>query len=201
MVKQENDKMRIAGCSFSIYPMSDNFADLILSAIKATDSSKVWTKTDKVSTIARGRISHIFDVSQAVFLEVAKSGVHTVFSATFSVGCPGDTAGHTFMAEDDITLNEDRISEIEQGVTAKFALYPLGGESYMDLIYEQIEAMKTYGIQVTPTHYETILEGPAQRVFKGLRKVFEATEAAGSPHSIMTVTISANSPSEDEIEI
>ncbi len=193
--------MRIAGCSFSIYPMSDNFADLILSAIKATDRSKVWMKTDKVSTIARGRISHIFDVSQAIFLEVAKSGVHTVYSATFSVGCPGDTAGHTFMAEDDNTLNEDRSSEIEQDVTAKFALYPLGGESYMDLIYEQIEAMKTYGLQVTPTHYETILEGPAQRVFKGLQKVFEATEAAGSLHTIMTVSISANSPSVDEIEI
>ncbi|CAN5314655.1 HMP/thiamine ABC transporter substrate-binding protein ThiU [soil metagenome] len=201
MVKQENDKMRIAGCSFSIYPMSDNFANLILTAIKATDRSKVWMKTDKVSTIARGRISHIFDISQAIFLDIAKSGVHTVYSATFSVGCPGDTAGHTFMAEDDITLNETRISEIDQDVTAKFALYPMGGGSYMDLIYEQIEAMKSYGIKVTSTHYETILDGPAQQVFKGLQKVFEATEAAGSPHTIMTVTISANSPSEDEIEI
>lgn len=201
MVKQENDNMRIAGCSFSIYPMSDQFSDLILSAIKTTDKSKVWMKTDKVSTIARGRISHIFDVSQTVFLETAKSGVHTVYSATFSVGCPGDTAGHSYMAEDDIPMNKDHISETDQNVTAKFALYPMGGGSYMELIYEQIEAMKSYGVQVTPTHYETILEGPAQDVFKGLQNVFQATEKAGSSHTIMTVTISANSPSEDEIEI
>lgn len=201
MVKQENEKKRIAGCSFSIYPMNDQFADLILSAIKTTNKSKVWIKTDKVSTIARGRISHIFDVSQAIFLEVAKTGIHTVYNATFSVGCPGDTAGHTFMAEDDIPMNEERISKAKQDVTAKFALYPMGGESYMDLIYEQIEAMKTYGIEVTPTHYETILEGSSQNVFKGLQNVFQATEEAGSSHTIMTVTISANSPSKDEVEI
>jgi len=201
MVKKENEKLRIAGCSFSVYPMSGQFANLILSAIRATDRSKVWMKTDKVSTIARGRIPHIFDVSQAVFLEVAKTGVHTVYSATFSVGCPGDTAGHAYMGEDEKTMNDGIISKVAQDVVAKFALYPMGGGSYMDLIYEQIEAMKEHGVKVTPTHYETILEGPAQNVFKGLQKVFEATEAAGSSHTIMTVTISANSPSGDEVDI
>jgi len=112
MAKKENEKLRIAGCSFSIYPMSDQFANLILSAIRSTERSKVWMKTDKVSTIVRGRIPHIFDVSQAIFLEVAKTGVHTVYSATFSVGCPGDTAGHAYMAEDEKTMNAALIPEV-----------------------------------------------------------------------------------------
>jgi len=77
----------------------------------------------------------------------------------------------------------------------------MGGGNYMDLIYEQIESMKEHGIEVTPTHYETILDGPAQNVFKGLQNVFQATEAAGSSHTIMTVTISANSPSGEEVDI
>ncbi|REL25035.1 thiamine-binding protein [Rhodohalobacter sp. SW132] len=201
MSANTSEEQRIAGCSFSVYPMSDRFSNLILDALKATDSSKVWMKTDKVSTIARGRIPHIFDVSQAVFLHIAKTGVHTVYSATFSVGCPGDTAGHSYMAKDEKPMNHNSISSIKKDVTAKFALYPMGGGNYMDLIYEQIEAMKKHGVEVTPTHYETILAGSAQDVFSGLEKVLRATEEAGSKHTIMTVTISANSPSGDEVEI
>lgn len=201
MTKQENEEKRLAGCSFSVYPMSDQFSELILSAIKKVDSSKVWMNTDKVSTIARGRIAHIFDVSQAIFLNVAKSGVHTVYSATFSVGCPGDTEGHSFMAKDDNPMNADVISEMDQEVSAKFALYPMGGGNYMDLIYEQIESMKKHGVDVNLTHYETMLSGSAVDVFTGLKNVFEATEEAGSEHTIMTVTISANSPSGDNIDV
>ncbi|MEX0648772.1 MAG: YkoF family thiamine/hydroxymethylpyrimidine-binding protein [Balneolaceae bacterium] len=195
MTEKEKDQPRIAGCSFSLYPMSDNFADLILSAIKKIDSSKVWMKTDRVSTIVRGRIPHIFDVTQASFLEIAKTGVHVVYSSTFSVGCPGDTEGHTYMAEDDNPMNFEKVKDINQEVSAKFALYPMGGGNYMDPIYEQIEAMKTHGVDVNLTHYETMLDGPAQNVFRGLQSVLQAMENAGSAHTVMTVTISANSPS------
>lgn len=196
MTKSKNEQPRIAGCSFSLYPMSDQFVDLILNAIKKVDSSKVWMKTDQVSTIVRGRIPHIFDVTQAAFLDICKTGNHVVYSATFSVGCPGDTEGHVYMAEDDKSMNRDLIENIDQDVSAKFALYPMGGGNYMDPIYEQIEAMKAHGVEVNLTHYETMLDGPAQNVFKGLKSVLQAMEDAGSPHTVMTVTISANSPSE-----
>lgn len=196
MVKniEKEKKPRIAGCSFSLYPMSDDYADLILQALKNVDSSKVWMKTDRVSTVVRGRISHIFDVTQAAFLETSKSGIHVAFSATFSIGCPGDTEGHAYMAEDDRTLNRAVTENVNQEVSAKFALYPMGGGNYMDLIYEQIEAMKTFGVDVNLTHYETMLDGTAQDVFTGLENVLRALEDAGSSHTIMTVTISANSP-------
>lgn len=191
----DQKERRIAGCSYSLYPMSDDFAEQILNALDKIDSSKVWMKTDEVSTIVRGRISHIFDVTQAAFLEIAKTGIHTVFSATFSVGCPGDTEGHAYMAEDDNPTNLEIIQKVPQNVSAKFALYPMGGGNYMDLIYEQIESMKNHGVEVSPTHYETKLFGSSQKIFSGLKNVFEATEKAGSTHTIMTVTISANSPS------
>lgn len=199
MTEKEKNQTRIAGCSFSLYPMTDHFTDLILATIKKVDSSKVWMKTDRVSTIVRGRIPHIFDVTQAAFLDICKTGKHVVYSSTFSVGCPGDTEGHTYMAEDDSLMNRKLIESAAQDVSAKFALYPMGGGNYMDPIYEQIEAMKNYGVDVNLTHYETMLDGPAQNVFKGLQDVFQAMEDAGSPHTVMTVTISANSPSPENL--
>jgi len=189
------DQPRIAGVSFSLYPMCDNFVDLILSAIKKVDSSKVWMKTDRVSTIVRGRIPHIFDVTQAAFLEIAKTGEHVVYSATFSVGCPGDTEGHAYMDADEKTLNRELIEAVDQKLSAKFALYPMGGGNYMDPIYEQIEAMKDHGVDVELTHYETMLEGAAHNIFNGLQSVLQAMEDAGSSHTVMAVTLSANSPS------
>ena len=194
MSDSTDDKPRIAGCSFSLYPMSDQYADLILSAIKTVDSSNVWMKTDRVSTIVRGRIPHLFDVTQAAFLEIAKTGEHVVYSATFSVGCPGDTEGHAYMDVDETPLNRDLIESAEQDISAKFALYPMGGDNYMDPIYEQIEVMKNFGIEVELTHYETMLDGSAQNIFNGLQSVLQAMEDAGTPHTVMTVTLSANSP-------
>jgi uncharacterized protein YqgV (UPF0045/DUF77 family) len=195
MTDKKEDQPRIAGCSFSLYPMSDQFVDLILSALKKVDSSKVWMKTDRVSTIVRGRIPHIFDVTQAAFLEIAKTGTHVVYNATFSVGCPGDTEGHAYMEVDDDVLNRELIDSVDQDLSAKFALYPMGGGNYMDPIYEQIEAMKSHNVDVELTHYETMLDGPAQNIFNGLQSVLQAMEDAGSPHTVMTVTLSANSPS------
>lgn len=194
MSEEQQDKPRIAGVSFSLYPMCDNFVDLILSSIKKLDSSKVWMKTDRVSTVVRGRITHIFDVTQAAFLNIAKTGEHVVYSATFSVGCPGDTEGHAYMDVDETPENRQLIESVKQDLSAKFALYPMGGGNYMDPIYEQIEAMKGHGVDVELTHYETMLDGPAQNIFSGLQSVLEAMEEAGSPHTVMTVTLSANSP-------
>ena len=62
MANNKQDQPRIAGLVFHSTRCAINYADLILSAIKKVDSSKVWMKTDRVSTIVRGRIPHIFDV-------------------------------------------------------------------------------------------------------------------------------------------
>ncbi|WP_226037381.1 Ykof family thiamine-binding protein [Aquibacillus saliphilus] len=186
---------RIAGCSFSIHPMSDDFIEVITSAIKSVDTSKVWIETDDVSTLVRGRIPHIFDVTKAIFLHTANSGVHVALNATYSVGCPGDTTGDVYMAEDDFQLNKTTSEQIKQKVATKFALYPLGGGDYMDTIYRQIEAMKSHGVEVSGTHYATRLDGEAVNVFNGLEKVFIDMEEGGSSHTVMTVSMSANSPS------
>ncbi|MBN8234803.1 thiamine-binding protein [Halobacillus kuroshimensis] len=189
---------KIAGCSFSIHPMSDEFAGIILEILKKVDTSKVWLDTDDVTTTVRGRVEHIFDVTKAILLHVSKTNVHAAFHATYSIGCPGDSAGDTYMAESLHRRNEDASRSITQPLAAKFSLYPMGGGSYMDTIYKQIEAMKSKGIQVTPAHYSTRLDGDTHTVFEGLENVFRETEASGSSHTVMTVSVSVNSPSSKE---
>ena len=98
------------------------------------------------------------------------------------------------MDVDDAVMNRTLIDSVKQDLSAKFALYPMGGGNYMDPIYEQIEAMKKYDVEVELTHYETMLDGPAQNIFNGLQSVLQAMEDAGSSHTVMTVTLSANSP-------
>lgn len=194
MMNQSCGTSDIAGVSFSVYPMSDQFVDIILAALKEVDTSKVWLKTDDVTTTVRGNIGHVFDVSKAIFLHAATTGKHVGYQATYSLGCPGDSAGDVFLAEDEILMNVEHTKSIKQHIAAKFSLYPLGGGNYMDIIYEQIEAMKEH-VEVSPSHYSTRLQGEAIAIFDGLEKVFQATVEGGSNHTVMTVSISANSPS------
>lgn len=186
---------RIAGCSFSVYPMADRFKEIILEALEAVDTSKVWIETDDVTTLVRGRIPHVFDVTSAIFLAAAKDGEHVVFNGTYSIGCPGDFAGDVYMAEDEVKLNLPTTGGIKLDTASKFSLYPLGGGNYMDTIYSQIENMRSHGIAVSKSHYSTRLDGNAIDVFEGLEHVFTETESSGSSHTVMTVTMSANSPS------
>src|SRR5699024_9111359 len=115
---------------------------------------------------------------------------------TYSLGCPGGSEGDVYLSEDDILANLAVSERGNQYAAAKFSLYPLGGGDYMDIIYEQIDAMKRYE-SVKPAHYSTQLEGDIVDIFNGLEKVFQATVNSGSSHTVMTVSVSANSPSHD----
>lgn len=184
----------IVGASFTVSPMSDQFVDIITNALNTVDSSKVWMETDDVTTTIRGRSIHIFDVTRAIFLHAAATGEHISFQATYSVGCPGDSDADVYLAEDDHPINKSKTTSLKQHIAAKFSLYPLGDGDYMKIIYEQIEAMKDQ-VTVSPAHYSTRLSGDAQLIFENLERAFNETVDAGSSHSVMTVSISANSPS------
>ena len=187
---------QIAGASFSLYPMSDDFVDVIQNSLSETDTSKVWMQTDDVTTTVRGKMVHVFDVTKAIMIHAAETGKHVAFQATYSLGCPGDSEGDVYLSEDDNIANLGVSESDNQYAAAKFSLYPLGGGDYMDIIYEQIDAMKKY-VSVKPAHYSTKLEGDIVDIFNGLEKVFQATVNSGSSHTVMTVSVSANSPSHD----
>lgn len=188
---------RIAGCQFTLFPMSDKFADIILRALEEVDTSMVWKDTDDVSTCVRGDMVHVFDVTEALFLHTAKTGEHVAMSGTFSIGCPGDTDADSYMDEVVIPLNETKSNAVSQKAGCKFSLYPMGREDYMDAIYEQIDLSKHRNVEVSAVHYATRLDGDVKDVFRALQQSFDRVQEKVS-HVTMTFTISANSPSNND---
>jgi energy-coupling factor transport system substrate-specific component len=187
---------RIVGCRFSIYPMADNFVEVILGALKEVDTSKVWMETDDVTTCIRGRSEHVFDVAKAIFIHAAKTGVHVVFNGTFSVGCPGDSEGDSYMSENDERLNEEASSKEQVEVATQFALYPMNNPDYMQIIADQVVVAKDHGTFTKGNHYASRLDGDANDVFKTLEQAFvNASKSHERSHVTMTAAISANSPS------
>jgi energy-coupling factor transport system substrate-specific component len=190
----------ITGVRFSIYPMSDRFVDIILSAINEVDTSKVWMETDDVSTCVRGRSEHVFDVVKAIFLNASKHGDHVVLSATFSNGCPGDSAGDVYLSENAERLNENQSQQINQEVAVQFALYPMGIPTYMNVIMDQVALAEEQGTFTKGIHYASRLDGEANGVFKTLEDAFNGAHDSDSTHIVMTVSMSANSPSKKEVK-
>jgi energy-coupling factor transport system substrate-specific component len=188
----------ITGARFSVYPMTERFAEIILSALQEVDTSKVWLKTDDISTCVRGQSAHVFDVVKAIFLRCAMNGHHVVLNATFSNGCPGDSAGDTFMAADPFLMNEELSQSIQQDVSVQFALYPLGIPGYMDIIMDQVKAADQQGVFTCGVHYASRLDGEGNKVFRALENAFAGALKSDSSHNVMTVTMSANSPSRKE---
>ncbi|WP_432806331.1 YkoF family thiamine/hydroxymethylpyrimidine-binding protein [Lederbergia citrisecunda] len=187
-------KSRIVGFRFSLYPMSDQFVDVIKGALNETDTSKVWLKTDDISTCIRGKAVHVFDVAKCVYLHAAKTGLHVVLNGTFSIGCPGDSEGDSYMMVDDVRSNEADLFELKIEAPTQFALYPMNNSGYMDLIADVVEIAKVKGTFSGGIHYASRLDGNAHDVFATLEDSFMATQEKVS-HVTMTVNIAANSPS------
>ncbi|MBW8351619.1 Ykof family thiamine-binding protein [Bacillus sp. IITD106] len=187
-------KSRIVGLRFSLYPMSEQFVDVIKGALNEADTSKVWLKTDDISTCIRGKSAHVFDVAKAIFLHAAKRGLHVVLNGTFSIGCPGDSEGDSYMNVDDVRSNEADLSKLRIEAPTQFALYPMNDSSYMDLIADVVEIAKKKGTFSGGIHYASRLDGDTHDVFATLEDSFMATQEKVS-HVTMTVNIAANSPS------
>lgn len=183
---------RIVGCRFSLYPMSDQFVSIIVDAIAETNTFKVWHESDSISTCVRGKMKHVFNVVQTIYQHAASSKQHVVISATFSIGCPGDTTGDSYMEVDDVLCNE---VSYDQDAKAQFALYPLGEVNYMDTIYSAMDIAEKRGTFAGGVHYASQLQGDISKIFDTLQEVFQSTTKETN-HVVMTATIGCNSPSE-----
>src|SRR5699024_12117734 len=117
----------IAGASFTLSPMSDDFVEVIESTLSAVNTSKVWLETDDVSTTIRGKLIHVVDVTKAICLQAAKSGEHGSFQSTNSLGCPGDTEADAYLASDDTPTNIVQTDTTHAYAKTKLTSYALGG--------------------------------------------------------------------------
>ncbi|QPC45522.1 Ykof family thiamine-binding protein [Mangrovibacillus cuniculi] len=195
---------RIVGCNISLHPMTDNFLNIILGTLEKVDTSRVWMKTDDVSTCIRGKAHHVFATAKAILAYASTHEVHVAFHATFSIGCPGDTAGDAYMEADDSVPNKEQVREVADSiyVGSQFALYPMNEPNYMGLIYDAIGTATKHGTYSQSKHYASRLDGSIEEVFHSLEQTFTETSEKTS-HVVMTFHASVHSPSHsgNELEI
>ena len=183
----------ITGCRFSLYPMCDDFIEIILDAVGKTDTSKVWHATDHTSTVYRGRQAHVVNCARAAFVNAYRNDVHMAGEFTFSRGCPGDVDADRFMDTDDIVQNE--VSAIgEFKAYAKISFYAFGVSEYMGHICHVVELAQAKGLNPKSAHYVTMIEGSANGLFDYFDEVL-AYSKRHLPHYVLEVTLSVNSPS------
>lgn len=198
-----------SGAQFSLYPMSDNFIDIILGAIKALDPYRdaLRIEVDDISTLIVGPPEILFPAMRDVFVTAAQTGTHCVLSATISRGCPGEPDDdickpHTEFAKtlplpQRIKNAQVRVADaplVDCAIAAQFSLYPLGGNHHMDEIYGCVDFLKSLEVFEAPKNFCTKLRGDAGPVFSALGEAF-LSFGAPNGHVAIDLTVSANSPS------
>jgi energy-coupling factor transport system substrate-specific component len=197
-----------SGAQVSLYPMSGNFAGIILDAVKGLDPYRpaLRIETDDISTLMVGPPDLLFPAMRDLFAIAAGSGEHCVLSAAVSRGCPGEpddpacganpgTGSTSPLAEriDAALRTVGAASTIAQPVAAQFSLYVMGTDSHMDEIYGCIDFLKRSGTFDRSKNFCTRLRGDAGAVFATLSEAF-CRFGPPEGHVTLDITISANSP-------
>jgi energy-coupling factor transport system substrate-specific component len=198
-----------SGAQVSLYPMTDDFVDVILGAIGALDPYRPHFRieTDDLSTLLVGPPDQLFPAMRDLFLAASGRGIHCVLSATVSRGCPGEPDDPICTPITDSTHDrplearmEDAVRHVKaapqtgQIVAAQFSLYPLGSGHHMDEIYGCIEFLKNSGVFDRSKNFCTKLRGDAGPVFATLSEAF-LRFGAPQGHVALDLKVSANSPS------
>ncbi|MBM6592839.1 YkoF family thiamine/hydroxymethylpyrimidine-binding protein [Microvirga pudoricolor] len=197
-----------SGAQFSIYPMTSDFVPAILRGIAAleTYNESLRRETDDISTLLVGPPDAVVRAMRDAFTEVARGGGHVVLSATLSRGCPGESDDPICTAPALAPLRADEdpvagaVSRFDPGVdrgipvAAQISLYPLGTEAHMARIGACIDFLKQAGVYEKSKHFCSKLRGDASTVFAAIERAF-IDFAPMSAHVVMSITVSAGSPS------
>ncbi|WP_108396338.1 YkoF family thiamine/hydroxymethylpyrimidine-binding protein [Devosia submarina] len=198
-----------SGAQISIYPMTDDFVGIIMSALGALDPyrDRLRIETDDVSTLLVGPAEVLFPAMRDLFTAAAKTGVHCVLSAAISRGCPGepdDPICNSKVFEGPLAPLPERqataLAAVHSAPTtgvfsvAQLSLYVLGQDRHMDEIYGCIEFLKQSGCFEKSKHFATKLNGDTGTLFATLEQAF-CRFGPPDGHVTIDLTVSANSPS------
>ena len=185
----------ISGCRFTLYPMCDNFIDIILGGLERVDTSAVWSETDALSTVYRGKLDYVMDAVSALFASAWTEGVHMAIEGQVSKGCPGDVSGDSKLTYEGEAPNHAIVEAATQPCLCKLALYPMGVGDYIDDIARVWRIAEDRGLDPQTIHYATRIEGSIHDVFAYLTDVCKLMEASESVHHyVLHFTINVNSP-------
>lgn len=186
-----------SGCQFSLYPMSDDFVNVILPAIEAMGKpDDLRVETDDLSTLVVGPPHRVFEVVTAAYEAACKAGGHVVLSALFSRGCPGEPDDPICTPDGPAESFRQRQPGPTTGVEvdAQFSLYPLGISSYMSTIAKVVDETRESGALDRSKNFCTRLNGDLVEVMTALENAFNSA-ARDTGHVVIHVTASKGSPS------
>ena len=184
----------IYGARLGVYPMQDNFADLILHAVKVCDRRNLAVITDDMGTTVQGSKRRVFDYVAEIIGRVFESEGHMVANLLLSFGCEGDVPE---------SIPEDTSEEIiidwegrsNMPVSCVWSYYPLGADTHLNVIENAVSrVMGNYRLIITRSHYCTRVDGPLGEIFSALEDAFE-TSVLGGIHTVFHLTFSKGSPS------
>lgn len=185
------------GARFSLHPMTDAFEPIILGAVAGLDEAPLRRESDDVSTYVSGEENALFGALRSTFAEACRRADqhHLAINLTLSRGCPGEPGED--VCDPTATDNANgpagaQGSDALPRVACQFSLYPMGTDGYMNAIYEEI-AKGGEGVEVTPQHLCTRLEGRLDAVLAQLRNAFDRA-ADVTPHVVIHANLSVNSP-------
>jgi energy-coupling factor transport system substrate-specific component len=196
-----------SGAQFSLYPMTSDFVPAIMAGIAALDAYRdvIRRETDDVSTLLVGPPDLVVRAMRDAFVATARSGAHVVLSATLSRGCPGESDDPLCAApsiprlapgDDPVAAALRRYDPgLASGIACagQISLYPLGTEAHMARIGSCIDFLKAVGVYEKPKHFCSKLRGDAGALFSAVECSY-LDFAPAEAHVVLTLTVSANSP-------
>lgn len=198
-----------AGAQVSLYPMTDGFVDVIMTALNALDPwrDRLRIETDDISTLIVGPPEILFPPLRDLYVAAAATGQHCVLRATLSRGCPGEpddpicqTAALANPSEPlearQATAKSAIADAPDTGQTARaqFSLYVMGAGDHMHEIMGCIAFLKDSGTFDRSKNFCTRLIGDAGPVFATLQQAF-CRFGPPAGHVTIDLTVSGNSPS------
>ncbi len=190
----------VYGARLGIYPMQDNFADLILDAVRSCDRSNLAVITDDMGTLIQGTKRRVFDYVSDVIGHAFRHDGHTVANVLFSFGCDGDVP-ETIPVDTvhDIPLSWEGRDEIE--TSCVWSYYPLGADAHLNHIEDAVACVTGNDqLNITRMHYATRIDGPLALVLTSLEEAFERS-VQGGIHTVFHLTFSKGSPSKPNTQI
>ncbi len=77
-------------------------------------------------------------------------------------------------------------------VTAQFSVYPLGTGNLGDYVYEAVNVVKSFGLDVDIGPTSSVTYGESETIFKAFNEVMKRFE--GKIHFVMVITVSNACP-------
>jgi uncharacterized protein YqgV (UPF0045/DUF77 family) len=195
-MSEEVQAQNFAGIRFSLDPQTDEFAEIILSALDEISLENVWSKTDATSTVYRGEKAAVFDAVKAAFVHTYREGMHGKTTMTLSQGCGSDTDASEYKHLGKERVNDEKSREKDFEVIVKFQLYPMGVGDYNDTIMEIVEEAKNRGLYEGTQYYTTFLMGSVHEVFDYLEYASDQTKEI-TGHHVIEAQIIFNLPEEE----